>query len=567
MRGLLLALLLTACSAPPEPVEPATPAGPLPALPDLSATAAPIAEQLRAADAAARAELSAETAGALGLAYHANLRSLEAAHAYATAAELAPDEWRWTWLQVLLHQDRGEHEALTEAAARLTERLPEQQLPWFYLGRARFKQGRSEQAEAAWLHAVDAPQRSPRHAALGAVPRRIGPTAAQHASLGLARLALMGGDAQAAEARLKALLASDARFGPAYTLLAEVLRTQGRDPEARGAEYNARMQGGYSPPIDPFVDALALESSSTEFLLRAAGVTQLAGDRSWWERLIRRAGELAPEELEVLSRLGDLAMSQGRVDDALALFERYHELKPDEAVALEAIAACHLRSGRPDEAETALLRAREIDPSSSFANLAVVYEQQGRKLDAVMAWEKRIMQNPGAARAHARLGELLVLERLLPDGEKQLARVVELQPFDPAARITLAGVQMMLGRCADAALHYERALEFTPANVQALGQLAWIQATCLDENTRDGAEALATAERLCTAPGEVQMQCMRTRAAAYAELGRQDEAIDAAEQLVAAARKRLAPAAMGEIEGLLAQIRAGEPIRVAPAAE
>ena len=565
--GLCAALLAAACAPSPEPAPEPTPRGPLPALPDLGAAPAPVAAHLRAADATARAEPGAEATGALGLAYHADLFSREAAHAYTTASELAPEEWRWTWYRMLLHQDRGEHEELIRAATSLTERLPEQQLPWFYLGRALAKLGRDEAATAAWRSALAANLRAPSHAALAAVPRRLGTTAAQHASLGLARLAMRRGDEAGAEITLRALLAGDARFGPGQELLAELLRRQGRDREARVADYAGRLAPAYSPPVDPFVDALVLESASTEFLLRAAGVAKVAGDRAWWKRAIERAAELEPEDLEVLSVSGDLALSEGRVEDALARFERYHELRPDEAVALEAAAACLLRLGRVDEAEARLLQALALDPHSSPANLAVVYEQQGRVEEALAAWSRTIEANPDSAGAHRRLAEHLVRQRLLPDAERHLARVVELHPLDPDARVRLASVQMMLGQCSPAALHFGRALEVRPGDGQALGQLAWIQATCVDEAVRDGQAALATARALCALPGQHELQCLRTTAAAQAELGQRDEAVATAERLVRQARATRPGPVAAEMERLRDQIRAGTRLRTAPPTE
>lgn len=65
-----------------------------------------------------------------------------------------------------------------------------------------------------------------------------------------------------------------------------------------------------------------------------------------------------------------------------------------------------------------------------------------------------------------------------------------------------------------------------------LNNLAWILATCGDENVRNGAEATRCAEKACALTGYRQARLTGTLAAAYAEAKRFPEAISTGQMTV-----------------------------------
>ena len=64
----------------------------------------------------------------------------------------------------------------------------------------------------------------------------------------------------------------------------------------------------------------------------------------------------------------------------------------------------------------------------------------------------------------------------------------------------------------------------------AANYLAWLLATVPDAMVRNGAEAVALAERLCQKSNYKIPQLLDTLSAAYAEAGQFDKALDAADQ-------------------------------------
>jgi tetratricopeptide (TPR) repeat protein len=80
------------------------------------------------------------------------------------------------------------------------------------------------------------------------------------------------------------------------------------------------------------------------------------------------------------------------------------------------------------------------------------------------------------------------------------------------------------GDYAAARSDFERAIELDDKNFDAHNNLAWLLATCPDDNLRDGPRALTHAKRACELTGYGTWYCAGTLAAAYAEVGDFEEA-------------------------------------------
>ena len=110
-------------------------------------------------------------------------------------------------------------------------------------------------------------------------------------------------------------------------------------------------------------------------------------------------------------------------------------------------------------------------------------------------------------------------------------------------------------------MQYRLALQLQPDQVQALNNLAWLLAASPADNLRDGAEAVRLAERACALSEQREPVFLGTLAAAYAEAGRFEDAIKAAEK----ARDTATAAGLKDVaernSQLLSLYRAGKPVR------
>ncbi len=117
-----------------------------------------------------------------------------------------------------------------------------------------------------------------------------------YASLGLARVALVRGEFDAARQTLEQVLGTTPQFGSALRLLAESYRKLGREAEAERFVYRAGRVPPYSPYADAVIDELARESRNSILLLRLASEANLAINAEWSEYLTRRASRVRSEQ-------------------------------------------------------------------------------------------------------------------------------------------------------------------------------------------------------------------------------------------------------------------------------
>ncbi len=85
---------------------------------------------------------------------------------------------------------------------------------------------------------------------------------------------------------------------------------------------------------------------------------------------------------------------------------------------------------------------------------------------------------------------------------------------------------------------YEKALEIDPDDFVAHNNLAWLLATCAEDQYRDGARAIEHANRACELSDSDAWYCLGTLAAAYAEGGDFEEAIHWARESLRGAPER-----------------------------
>jgi tetratricopeptide (TPR) repeat protein len=101
---------------------------------------------------------------------------------------------------------------------------------------------------------------------------------------------------------------------------------------------------------------------------------------------------------------------------------------------------------------------------------------------------------------------------------------------DPFAHMRAAANFFLLGDCAQAIVHYRKALALRPDFVPPMERLAWLLATSRDDGCREGTEAVRLAERGRELTHEQNASILGTLAAAYAEVGRFPDALAVAQK-------------------------------------
>jgi tetratricopeptide (TPR) repeat protein len=146
--------------------------------------------------------------------------------------------------------------------------------------------------------------------------------------------------------------------------------------------------------------------------------------------------------------------------------------------------------------------------------------------DAAGSFRQAIELRPDFPDAHYNLG-VLCLQRGDYDGAiAQLRTALSLQPNDSGTNTTLANALVQKGLLREAADHYRKTLESEPEFELALNNLAWLLAAGPDDSLRDGAKALELASKLNRVTHDNNPLYIRTLAAAYAEAGQFEHAVE-----------------------------------------
>jgi serine/threonine-protein kinase len=156
--------------------------------------------------------------------------------------------------------------------------------------------------------------------------------------------------------------------------------------------------------------------------------------------------------------LGMIRVAAGRVEEALASFDKALDRNPRSADAHRERAFALERLGRSEEAEAAYARAIELRPGywATHNYLGAFLLAQGRPDEAETAFASALSLAPDNARVLSNLGATRLRRGQTREAEQALARSIAFQPT-PAAISNLAVLQFSQGRYADAARTAERA--------------------------------------------------------------------------------------------------------------
>jgi Flp pilus assembly protein TadD len=392
----------------------------------------------------------------------------QAGRCYAIAEELSPRDWRWLYYRALTESERGNGEAAAVGLRRLAALEPHFAVAWWRLGEAEFKNGRDDLAEQAWHRAMSLPEPAATNPPAGSPAHVTTAPISAYAALGLARVALLRGNADHARQILESITSSAPRFGAAFRLLAEAYTALGRAADDRQAARTAARLPAYTPYADPMVDVLARESRSSAFLLRQAAEADPTVSSAWGEYLLRRAVTFDPDNADAVYELGTWLDAAGRSSEAFEFLRRYQQMVPDDYGGLAAMGGCLVKLGRLAEAETVLRRALEnLDHPDIHYNLGIALTGLGRSKEGIAAYQGAIARDPTHPRASNNLATAFIRDGRLKDATHLLRKLLEMDPKNAQTHTNLGVVFMQLGDRGRARREFHDALRLDPQQSQA----------------------------------------------------------------------------------------------------
>lgn len=222
-------------------------------------------------------------------------------------------------------------------------------------------------------------------------------------------------------------------------------------------------------------------------------------------------------------------MRKGKFGEALAEWKTIVEADPEDEGARNGLALALAKNGDYDGAANGFRKAIELNPKfvDAYVNWGELMEQRGNHEEAIALWQKAVELSPDYAKAHYRLGDAYYGQ----------------------------------GMIHEALAHWKKALSSEPNHLAVLNQVAWLLATSPDHCVRDGAQAVAYAQKARKIAGADKPEILDTLAAAYAESGKFPLATNIARHALLLATQQNNQALSEQLRARISQYQAGSPFR------
>ncbi len=324
------------------------------------------------------------------------------------------------------------------------------------------------------------------------------------------------------------------------------------------------LAGQADEAITHFQKAVAIQADYSEAYNNLGNALVQEGRLDEAITRYQKALEIKPNYAEAYSNLGNALVQKGLVDEAVAHFQKALEIQPEYAKAHYNLGDTLLQKGRVDEAIAHFQKALEIrsDYAEACNNLGNALLQKGRIEEAIARYERALDINPGYAEACNNLGNALLQKGRVDEAILHFQKAVAIRPEYAKAHNNLGNALLQKGQVDEAITHFQKALEIRsdyPDAGHNLARVAWLLATSPEASVRNGTKAIKLTEAVEWLSGGKDPMINMTLAAAYAEAGRYDDAIAAAQQACALASAAGEQNLLEQNQKLLALYRAHQP--------
>lgn len=390
-------------------------------------------EKARAAALSSRRDAGAWRT--LGYAYAANGLPELAARCLEQSLELGQDAHAWHQLATVL-ATLGETDRAVEAFGKAAVMAPKHAPAHWRAGLLLLEAGRLEEATARFEAA---------RVADGKDPAPI---------LGLARVALQKGDAEAAGLLLAPLVGSGRASPYARFLLARARAMQGDEAAAESLQSGA-VDPQWSDPWD----------------------ADLVPHR------VSRAGRIA---------LSNAAAVAGDVARAIAILEPVHARDQGDAVVALNLTTHYVNARRLADAERTVRRLLEREPGNATAHvhLALTLNALGRHAEALESSRRAVELNPQLSIAHEQQANALGSLGRFQEAAAAFGQARRIQPANPLLALGEGKAHLMSGRTEEAAEALSDAIRMNPELEEA-----WRMRAMLEEQRRNPTAAREAAAR------------------------------------------------------------------------
>jgi tetratricopeptide (TPR) repeat protein len=277
----------------------------------------------------------------------------------------------------------------------------------------------------------------------------------------------------------------------------------------------------------------------------------------------QQALSINPEYAEAHNGLGFALASANRIDGAADEYRRAIEADPKYADAYNNLGVVLARQHRLDEAIQDFNKAIELDPKcvGGENNLGHALLAMDHVDEAIPHLEKAIVSNPDSAELYSDLGTALAERGRIDEAIPEFERALQISPHLVRAQAHLGTALVMKNRAAEGLAQWRQVLLEEPDNPRVLNDAAWLLATWPDASIRNGKEAVKFGEYAVQITSAKEPSILGTLAAAYAETGEFDKAIETEKLATELAKQQGKTELAAALQGRMELFQARKPIR------
>jgi protein O-mannosyl-transferase len=250
--------------------------------------------------------------------------------------------------------------------------------------------------------------------------------------------------------------------------------------------------------------------------------------------IIQVGGQARADRYTYLPHIGLYLAVTWAVSDLSSWWRHRRMILATGAVAaIIALAWCaHWQTSYWKNSESLWIRTLAVTSNNANAhnNLGSALLEKGRIVEAISHYQTAVKLDPAFSQAHRNFGRALFQQGDVDRAIMHWRKTLSIDPDDAEAHIGLGDGLMWKGSTGEAIAHYERSLQIESQPPAMLNDLAWLLSTCSDKRFRNGPRAVELAHQADELADGKNPTFIRTLAAAYAESGRFDEAIAAAQR-------------------------------------
>ncbi|MBX9788827.1 MAG: fused MFS/spermidine synthase [Pirellulales bacterium] len=313
------------------------------------------------------------------------------------------------------------------------------------------------------------------------------------------------------------------------------------EPEQLNTDLNLWLE--FDAPQHLFAQPSAADS--------AAAQLQAAREETWFRQLGKVVG-LDVDTADYFVALGTQYRIMGDLKSALNSYQEAIKLRGSKGhpEAYRGIAAIHIQNKGKREAIAVLHDLLKIHPNDVEALdvLVRLHLDQNQNDEAVAVLRRLTQLQPANEKARFVLSEVLLRQNKHADAVPELRMLLTIRPNSAPYHANLAQSLLMLKQNSEAADEFRQALKLQPdvtpgSKAQTwANNLAWLLSTNSDDSLRNGAEAVDWATKAAAAAAkahQLEPDFLDTLAAAYAEAGQFDKAIETSYSVVDKARSEI----------------------------